>query len=144
MALRRLGRGVCEYLDHLRVLISYWPTREFTDEEWDEYVAIVAHHERTTPGFSVITWNPLNATPRPEQQQRMSAVARGSSSKVALVMHEKLFGFAASVLAFVNPNIRTFSEADWPGVWTHLGLDRAAQSAVEDALKRLQGAADVA
>jgi hypothetical protein len=36
MAIRRLRRGACEYLDDVGFLIPDWPAREFTDEEWDE------------------------------------------------------------------------------------------------------------
>jgi len=83
--------------------------------------------------------SPLDSpTPRPEQQQRMSAKIGSSMHKVAVVNRERASGFATSVLAFVKPNIRTFSEQQWSEVWTHLGLSPAEQETAERPLANLR------
>lgn len=141
MAIHRLGRGACEYLPHLKLLLSYWPNSEFLDEEWDAYVSRVKRHSDATQGVRVLTWNTQNATPRAAQQMRMSQVAGGSTHKVAIVMQEKPHGFASAVLALVNPNIGSFSEDEWAAAWEHLGLTATEQREAEAALERLRDAA---
>ena len=138
MPIQVLGRGACEYLPDLKLLVSIWPITEFADEEWDGYVAAIRHHTRTVADLRVLSWNCQNATPRPEQQRRMSAVMGASNHKVAVVTPEPPNGFATSVLAFVNPNIRTFSEQQWNETWDHLGLTAEERTRVERTLQRLR------
>jgi hypothetical protein len=133
-----LGRGACEFLPDLKLLVSFWPVVEFADDEWDAYVAAIRHHAHTVVGLRVLSWNCRNATPRPEQQKRMSAVMGATTHKVAVVTPEPPNGFATSVLAFVNPNIRAFSEQQWNEAWDHLGLAADARVSVERALQRLR------
>lgn len=111
---------------------------EFTDDEWDEYVVQTHQYAHADSGFRVLSWNCQNATPRAEQQQRMTRALGGSTHKVAVVTRGEPNGFAASVLAFVNPNIRTFSEAQWHETWKHLGLTPTEQLKVERALESLR------
>jgi hypothetical protein len=141
MAIQRLGRGACEYLPHLKLLLSYWPVAEFLDEEWDGYVAEIMRHSHATPGFRALTWNARNAAPRPAQQMRLSQVAGGSTHRGAIVMQQKPHGFANAVLAFVNPNIQTFSQDDWDAAWAHLDLTPLERREAEQALNHLRDAA---
>lgn len=139
-----LGRGACEYLPALKLLISYWPMTDFTDEEWDGYVEQIRRYSRTIADFRVLTWNVKNATPRPEQQQRMSQVGGGGRHRVALVMRERVSGFSASVLALVNPNIGTFSEEQFSEAWAHIGLTPSEMATAKRALQALREHVDTA
>lgn len=141
MAIQRLGRGACEYLPHLKLLLSYWPNAEFLDEEWDGYVSEIKRHSQATKDFRVLTWNTQNATPRAAQQMRMSKAAGGTAHKVSIVMQEKPHGFATAVLALVNPNIGSFSQEEWAAAWAHLGLTSTEQREAEEVLERLRDAA---
>lgn len=142
MAIEVLGRGACEYLPELKLLVSYWPMGEFADDEWDAYVAIVRSHSLATADFRVLSWNHGNATPRPEQQKRMGAAVGVTSHKVAVVTRDAPNGFASAVLAFINPNIRTFSERQWSETWSHLGLISADQAKVQRTLQQLRARVD--
>jgi len=138
MTIQVLGRGACEYQPGLKLLVSFWPASEFADDEWDAYIVEILRFSQNVPGFRVLSWNRGNATPRPEQQKRMGAAMGASTHKVAVVTRDPPNGFASSVLAFVNPNIRTFSEAQWTEIWAHLGLSSPEQFKVERALSHLR------
>ena len=142
MAIHTLGRGACEYLPELKMLVSYWPMSEFADDEWDAYVAIVRSHAVSADDLRVLSWNHGNATPRPEQQKRMGAAVGVNSHKVAVVTRDAPNAFASSVLAFINPNIRTLSEEQWDATWSHLGLTPAEKVKVERALQQLRELVD--
>jgi hypothetical protein len=118
--------------------VSFWPSSEFADDEWDGYVAVIRRYAHTVADLRVLSWNSQNATPRPEQQKRMSAVMGATTHKVAVVTPAPPNGFATSVLAFVNPNIRTFSEQQWNETWDHLGLAPHEQARVEGTLELLR------
>lgn len=135
MAIQLLGRGAFEYLPELKLLVSFWPASEFSDAEWDAYIAEILRYSQSVTAFRVLSWNHGNATPRPEQQKRMGAAVGASNHKVAVVTRDPPNGFASSVLAFINPNIRTFSESEWTEIWGHLGLHSPEQVKVQHALQ---------
>lgn len=138
MTIQLLGRGACEYLPELKLLVSFWPSSDFSDVEWDAYIAEIVSYSHSVPAFRALSWNHGNATPRPEQQKRMGAAMGASTHKVAVVTRDPPNGFATSVLAFINPNIRTFSEGQWNEIWGHLALVSAEQLKVQHTLQRLR------
>lgn len=142
MAIHTLGRGACEYLPELKLLVSYWPMSEFEDDEWDAYVAIVRSHAVSVDDLRVLSWNHGNATPRPEQQKRMGAAMGVNSHRVAVVTRDAPNAFASSVLAFINPNIRALSEEQWDATWSHLRLIPAERVRVERTLQQLRELVD--
>lgn len=138
MAIQKIGRGASEYLPELKLLISYWPMDEFTDDEWDEYTAIIRRHTLSVAGFRALSWNHGDATPRPAQQKRMGSAVGANTHRVVVVTHDAPNPFAASILKFVNPNIRLLSESQWDKAWEHLGLSSAHQAKVQSALQQLR------
>lgn len=142
MAIQLLGRGACEYLPELKLLVSFWPMSEFADDEWDGYIAIVRSHTHSVADLRVLSWNHGNATPRPEQQKRMGAAVGANTHKVAVVTRDTPNAFASSVLAFVNPEIRMFSEGEWNETWDHLRLGSADQVKVQRTLQNLRERVD--
>lgn len=142
MAIQLIGRGAYEYLPELKLLVSYWPMGEFTDDEWDAYIVVVRGHTLSVADFRVLSWNHGNATPRPEQQKRMGAAVGVNSNKVAVVTRDAPNAFASSVLAFINPNIRSLSESQWDEAWEHLGLTSADRVTAQRALQQLRELVD--
>jgi hypothetical protein len=126
-----------EFLPSLNLMVVVQLEKTPTDAEWDAYLAALMGVSRggSLPRCIVITGG---AYPDHGQRERLIALTKGKPSRVAVISPATTVRFAASVLALINRNVKSYSPKEHDAAFSHVGLARADRAIVEACIERLR------
>lgn len=127
---------VFELLQSEGVLVSYQGPKAGSQEEWDEYVELMAE-VAGRPGIRYFVYHD-GPPPSMRDQQRIASLARPHKPIVALISSLTTLRFVVSAFSLVTRQIRFFSPSEMAGALQHLQLDERAQRSVLESLERLK------
>jgi hypothetical protein len=127
---------VFEWVSDLEILISCQGVECPTDAEWDGYLACVAVSRAKEGGRSLVITQ--GGRPSRDQQARLIAVTEGIPARVAVISAAGALRFIVSILALVNPHIRSFHPSQQADAFEHIGLLPEHHDRVHRVIDRLQ------
>jgi hypothetical protein len=126
---------VFEYLKDLNLMVLVQGTVPPTDQEWDAHIRAVMSAP-TDPPFRVLVVS-RGAHPSRAQQQRLIAQVRNRKTKVAVVTSAIGVRFVVSILALMNPHMRSFQPEERGAALQYLGLTQEQAKQVSLLVDRL-------
>ena len=128
-----------EFLAELELIILYQTDKTPLDDEWDTYLAALEHGAKAERFRSLVVTD--GGYPNRAQRARMMSKVRERPTRVAVISSAASVRFVVSAIALINPNIKAYSEKEYPGAFEHLQLSPAqgavALASVEQLARKL-------
>lgn len=124
-----------ELLERERVLVSYAGPNATQPDVWEPYLALMEAKISSSLRFLVFQEGSM---PSVRDQQRLGALSRPHSPRVALVSTSLSLRFAVSAFSLINKRIKFFTPDELPQAFAHLDLRPWEQPAVLACVERLK------
>ena len=121
----------------LELLVSYQGPRNPSDEEWKDYLAVLAQLHRAPTNYRYFTVSE-GGHPSGAQQAKVKAVVNGRTPAVAIVSSSIAIRFVGSVLALVNPKVQCFRPDQVERAYAHIALAPRHVPRLEAVVARLR------
>jgi hypothetical protein len=128
---------VFEVVRDLELLVSYQGPENPRDEEWDNYVQVLARLHQTPNGYRYFTISE-GGHPSGAQQARVKAITNGLTPAVAIVSSSIAIRFVGSVLALVNRKVQVYRPDELDEAYRHIGVAERDVARLESIVGRLR------
>jgi hypothetical protein len=108
-----------------------------SDEEWDEFLKLLADHRDELPKLRLLVMTSGGA-PNAAQRKRLQATLRGTPIRVAVVSDSLKMRFIASTIALFHSDHRSFTNAELEDAYEHLSLGVGERRRVESVVREMQ------
>jgi hypothetical protein len=107
-----------------------------TDKDWDEFLDILVENRPRFPSLKILVMTD-GGGPNMNQRKRLEKALDKRPVRVAVVSDSARVRFIVSTIAFLNPEIRTFSRKEIDDAYEHLSLTPRERKLAETAIEEM-------
>jgi len=108
-----------------------------SDEEWDEFLKLLADNRDELPKLRLLVMT-TGGAPNTAQRKRLQATLGGTPMRVAVVSDSIKMRFIASTIALFHRDHRSFTTSELEEAYEHLNLAAGERRKVESVVREMQ------